>query len=57
MAMEIRGNLPDYAVRTQNYSSYAKQGMAESGATNDTKKKETKKTQGMQTNCQNLFPA
>ncbi len=45
MAMEIRGNLPDYAVRTQNYSSYAKQGMAESGATNDTKKKETKKTQ------------
>ncbi len=28
MAMEISGNLPDYAVRRQNYGSYAAQGMA-----------------------------
>lgn len=28
MAMEINGNLPDYAVRRQNYGSYAAQGMA-----------------------------
>ena len=32
MAMEINGNLPDYAVRKQNYSSYAAQSMVEGGA-------------------------
>lgn len=31
MAMESNGNLPDYAVRKQNYSSYAAQGLAGSG--------------------------
>ncbi len=41
MAMEINGNLPDYSVRKQNYSSYAAQSMA-----GNTKKKETEKTQG-----------
>lgn len=40
MAMEINGNLLDYAVKKQNYSSYAAQGMA-----GNTKKKETEKTQ------------
>ncbi len=40
MAMEIKGNLPDYSVRKQNYSSYAAQSMAGS-----TEKKETEKTQ------------
>ena len=45
MAMEINGNLPDYVVRKQNYSSYAAQSMAESGAANGTKKKGTEKTQ------------
>ncbi len=39
MAMEINGNLPDYSVRKQNYSSYAAQSME-----GNTKKKETKKT-------------
>ena len=45
MAMEINGNLPDYAVRKQNYSSYAAQSIAESSTANSAKKKETKKTQ------------
>ena len=45
MAMEINGNLPDYAVRKQNYSSYAAQSMVEGGAARGTKKKGTEKTQ------------
>lgn len=45
MAMEINGNLPDYVVRKQNYSSYVAQSMTESGATSGTKKKGTEKTQ------------
>ncbi len=45
MAMEIYGNLPDYAIRKQNYSSYAAQDMTGSSAANGTKKKETEKTQ------------
>ncbi len=44
MVMEINGNLPDYAVRKQNYSSYAAQNMAGSNAASSTKKKETEKT-------------
>lgn len=40
MAMEINGNLPGYAVRKQNYSSYAAQG----NATGSTKKKGTENT-------------
>ncbi len=44
MAMEINGNLPDYAVRKQNYSSYATQSIAESSTANSAKKKETEKT-------------
>ena len=44
MAMAINGNLPDYAVRKQNYSSYATQSIAESSTANSTKKKETEKT-------------
>lgn len=44
MAMEINGNFPDYAVRKQNYSSYAAQSVAESGAASSTKKKGTEKT-------------
>ena len=54
MAMEINGNLLDYAVMKQNYSSYAAQGMtgssaassssASSSATSGTKKKETENT-------------
>ncbi|MBD5499417.1 MAG: hypothetical protein HDR11_17000 [Lachnospiraceae bacterium] len=42
--MAINGNLPDYAVRKQNYSSYATQSIAESSTANSTKKKETEKT-------------
>ena len=34
MAMEINGNLPDYAVRKQNYNSYAMQNIAESSTGN-----------------------
>lgn len=45
MSMEITGNLPDYAVRKQNYSSYAAQSMVEGGAARGTKKKGTEKTQ------------
>ena len=44
MAMEINGNLLDYAVMKQNYSSYAAQSMAGSSATSGTKKKETENT-------------
>ena len=44
MAMEISGNLPDYAARKQNYSSYAMQNIAESSTANSAKKKETEKT-------------
>ena len=44
MVMEINGNLPDYAVRKQNYSSYAAQNMAGSNAASSMKKKETEKT-------------
>ncbi len=44
MAMEIKGNLPDYAVRQQNYNSYATQSIAESSTENSAKKKETEKT-------------
>ncbi len=44
MAMEITGNLPDYSVRKQNYSSYANQSIAESSTANSAKKKETEKT-------------
>ena len=46
MAMEINGNNFDYAVRKQNYSSYAAQSMAGSSATSGTKKKEAEKAQG-----------
>ena len=44
MAMEINENLPDYAVRKQNYSSYAAQNMAGSNVASSMKKKETEKT-------------
>ncbi len=44
MAMDINGNLPDYAVGMQNYGSHAAQGMAENSATGSTKKKETENT-------------
>ena len=44
MAMEISGNLPDYAVRKQNYSNYATQSIAESSTANSAKKKEAEKT-------------
>ena len=44
MVMEISGNLPDYGVRKQNYSSYAAQSAAESSTANSAKKKETEKT-------------
>ena len=44
MVMEINGNLPDYAIRKQNYSSYAAQNMAESNVASSMKKKETEKT-------------
>ncbi len=47
MAMEINGNLPDYSVRKQNYSSYAAQSMAGSSAAGSTKKKETENTSEM----------
>ncbi len=40
MAMEMNGNLPEYSVRKQNYSSYGVQSMA-----GNTKKKETEKAQ------------
>ena len=46
MAMEISGNILDYAVMKQNYSSYAAQSMAGSSATSGTKKKEAEKAQG-----------
>ena len=39
MAMEIKGNLPDYMVRKQNYSSYFAQSMAERSRANSTKKR------------------
>ena len=35
MAMEINGNLPDYAIRKQNYNSYAMQNIAESSTGNN----------------------
>ena len=35
MAMEINESLPDYAIRKQNYNSYAMQNIAESSTGNN----------------------
>ena len=46
MAMEIRGSIPDYVSRKQDYSSYAAQGMTGNFAAGSTKEKDTETTQG-----------
>ena len=52
MAMEINGNLLDYAVKKQNYSSYAAQSMVGS-----TKKKETESTSDYVNELAKLVPS
>lgn len=46
MAMEINGNVFDYAVKKQSYSSYAAQSMMGNTGASSTKMKETENTSG-----------